>query len=81
MLLVLTCINTLHYFRKTRMDYKYTCDVCEKSYNHKSSLERHKRRHTGKKVEKDTKTTQNMTKNFDQRHDRNSDQWSSHPKY
>ena len=73
MLPVLTCINTLHYFRKGRMDYKYTCDVCEKSYNHKSSLERHKRRHTGKKVEKDTK--------YDQRHDQNSDQWSSHPKY
>ena len=26
---------------------KYVCEICEKSYNHKSSLERHKRRHTG----------------------------------
>ena len=39
-------------FRNSRMDYKYTCDICEKSYNHKSSLERHKRRHTGKKGQK-----------------------------
>ena len=29
--------------------FRYSCEICEKKYNHKSSLERHKRRHTGEK--------------------------------
>lgn len=37
----------LKFMLKFRMNARYKCDVCEKSYNHKSSLERHKRRHTG----------------------------------
>ena len=39
----------------SQSSYRYSCEVCAKSYNHKSSLERHKRRHTGEKPYKCSK--------------------------